>query len=93
MATAPHTVVCERSRLECRLALVDLLIAIAEESICDRRQAMDVAGHAGDALAEAVTALAVVESSMTLRSAERDRLLVALAELPPSGCGGVAGSG
>jgi hypothetical protein len=83
----PHsdTVAETRARLERQLALVDMLIAIAEQSAVGWRRVVESDGLAGKALAEALTALTVVEASLSLRRAERDRLLATLAELEAGG--------
>jgi hypothetical protein len=64
-----------------QLALTDLLIALSEESAVSQRALAERSGLEGEALAEALTKLAVIESSSLLRLSERKRLVAALSAL------------
>lgn len=67
-----------KARIEEQLALGDLLIAIAEQSAADQRALAEQRRLEGEALARALTDLALIESTEALRKAERKRLLAAL---------------
>lgn len=73
----------ERASLEKQLALTELLIALSEESGKSQRAIAEQSSLEGEALADALTKLAVIESTEALRRTERKRLLVALVALSP----------
>ena len=73
-----------RARLQTQLILTELLIALAEESALRHRVLAEQCGLQGEALGQAISDLAIVEASLASRKAERERLLAALAALPPA---------
>lgn len=79
----PHStaLTTERARLEERLALIDLLIAISDESVASQHILGGNPGLEGEALAEALTKLTIVEASGELRRTDRKRVLEALLDL------------
>ncbi|MBX3501419.1 MAG: hypothetical protein KF889_18420 [Alphaproteobacteria bacterium] len=82
MVPRSTTVASERARLEKQLALTDLLIALAQESATGQRALAEGSGLEGEALAQALTSLAVIEASEASRRSERARLLALLSALP-----------
>jgi hypothetical protein len=78
MVSPSTTPASERARIEERLALIDLLIALSEESVAGQRLLAEQSGFKGEALAEALTKLTVIESLSEHRKAERKRLLESL---------------
>ena len=78
MASPSNTPASERARLEERLALIDLLIALSDESVAGQRVLAEQSGLEGEALAEVLIKLTVIESSIELRTTERKRLLESL---------------
>ena len=77
MASPSNPPASERARLEERLALIDLLIALSDESVAGQRVLAE-SGLKGAALAEVLIKLTVIESSGELRKTERKRLLESL---------------
>lgn len=81
-AAVAGAVAAHKARLEERLALTELLIALADESAPVQRQLAEDGGLAGETLAQALTSLALIESSGASRRAERKGLIAALSSLP-----------
>ena len=77
MASPSNPPASERARLEERLVLIDLLIALSDESVAGQRVLAE-SGLEGEALAEVLIKLMVIESSIGLRKTERKRLLESL---------------
>ena len=75
MVSPSNTPASERAHLEERLALIDLLIALSEESVYGQRVLAEQSGLEGEALADVLIKLTVIESSSEFRKTERKRLL------------------
>jgi hypothetical protein len=78
MASPSNPPASERARLEERLALIDLLIALSDESVAGQRVLAEQSGLKGAALAEVLIKLTIIESSSELRKTDRKRLLESL---------------
>ena len=81
MVSPSNTPASERARLEERLALIDLLIALSDEGVGSQRVLAEQSGLEGEALAQVLYKLTVFESSNELRRTERKRLLETLLAL------------
>lgn len=66
------------------MTLTELLIALARQSAADQRAIVEDGTLEGEALAQALTSLALIEASEAARLAERERLLEAITLAAPA---------